>query len=483
MRHTKQKHSIKIRTALKQNCPFLLVLAGSTLLLFASCTFYNFDSNAEFEATKGVLNYGMPYIDGQRNVLNEPPLGFYVGAAFIGSFNLAPIENTGVIVTSLFGLGCIFLVYEIGKTSYGRKTGLAAASLFALAPWQVTMSRSFLIDTQCLFFSLLYLLVGIWAIRKNSFKLVMVSGIIFGIAFMTKFFAVFTLIPLTLFYVYHYKRNLIRILAGTAFFLPSAALFYLWYETILGHGLSAIFGHQDFETFNQPPMMPSPFFVGNYLFITLGASFLAATILSLTITFSQRRTLAKFISFDIVYLATFLAVASLDTYMGVGLNLKVPFVSAFKYDYQILPFLCLLAASIVGKSAIASKHAQTSGARKKLFTALRATGLVLLATSLGSNIISLFKISGQYFVPFTVEGVVNYAFNSSTQITWPNPRIAVMFVGTALILLGFVYSIKDELRNWWTTIQPYFSDGSTFPDYCSKTAQNIQTDGSPPILT
>ena len=120
--------------------------------------------------------------------MNQPPLGFYIEALFFKIFGSS--INTDVTLITLFGLGSTVLVYKIGKELYGKPTGLFAAALFALTPWELVLSRSFLIDAQCLFLSLLCLFIGIIAIRKGSFKLFM-SGVIFAAAFLTKFFAVY----------------------------------------------------------------------------------------------------------------------------------------------------------------------------------------------------------------------------------------------------------------------------------------------------
>jgi 4-amino-4-deoxy-L-arabinose transferase-like glycosyltransferase len=129
-------------------------------------------------------------------MINMQPFGYYITAFFLRTFGMS--YEIGVGVTTLFGLGCVFLTYKLGEVLYGARTGLFAAALFALTPWQVIMSRVFLADVLCLFFSLLYLLVGIWAIRKDSLKLFLMSGTIFGLALLTKLFAVFMLIPLSL---------------------------------------------------------------------------------------------------------------------------------------------------------------------------------------------------------------------------------------------------------------------------------------------
>ena len=89
----------------------------------------------------------------------------------------------GTVLVTLLGLGSTVVIYKIGKEIYGKPTGLFAAALFALSPWELVLSRSFLIDAQCLFFSLLCLYIGILAIRKGSVKLSMVSGVLFAAAF------------------------------------------------------------------------------------------------------------------------------------------------------------------------------------------------------------------------------------------------------------------------------------------------------------
>jgi 4-amino-4-deoxy-L-arabinose transferase-like glycosyltransferase len=75
---------------------------------------------------------------------------------------------------TLLGLGSIIALYKIGMVLYGKPTGLAAAVLFALSPWELVLSRAFLKDVQCLFFSLLCFLTGIYAVRRDSFKLFLV---------------------------------------------------------------------------------------------------------------------------------------------------------------------------------------------------------------------------------------------------------------------------------------------------------------------
>jgi 4-amino-4-deoxy-L-arabinose transferase-like glycosyltransferase len=135
----------------------------------------NWDTGYEFSAASGGLLWGLPYTGGVGTMINQPPLGFYIDSPVFQIFGLS--FNKGVAIVTCLGLGCVLLVYLLGKTLYGKTTGLIASALFAVTPWQVVFSRTFLIDVQCLFFSLLFLLIGIYAVRKDSIGLFMLSGV------------------------------------------------------------------------------------------------------------------------------------------------------------------------------------------------------------------------------------------------------------------------------------------------------------------
>ncbi len=201
----------KLGDVFKRNYPLIGILLGSALMSISLGPYSSWDSQLEFTAASGVVKWGLPYIT-YGETINMQPLGFYVEAFFLKTFGVS--YEVAVGVTTSFGVGCIFLLSKIGKVLYGRRTGLFAAALFALTPWQIIMSRVVLVDVQCLFLSLLFLLVGIHAMRKNSLGLMSLSGVLFGFAFLTKLFAVFMMIPLALFYIHSRPKNTKRALAG-----------------------------------------------------------------------------------------------------------------------------------------------------------------------------------------------------------------------------------------------------------------------------
>lgn len=109
----------------------------------------------------------LAYLPSTGAIINEPPLGFYTAALFFKVFGFT-VEN-GTNMITLFGLGCAFMVYKLGRELYGKATGLFAAAFFALAPWELVLSRAFLIDTQCLFLSLVCLVTLLSILGINMY--------------------------------------------------------------------------------------------------------------------------------------------------------------------------------------------------------------------------------------------------------------------------------------------------------------------------
>ncbi len=230
---------------LVEGFPLLIILIGAALVAFSLGPFNNWDTSLEFEAASNTAKMGFPYVQGFGTVIDQPPLGFYVEALAFAVFGLS--VGTAVGLVTFFGLGTVVLVYVLGRAFYGKLAGLLAAALFALNPWHLVISRSGLIDAQCLFFSLLCLIIGVMAVRRGSTKLALASGLVFAVAFLTKFYAVFALIPLLLFFVYSKpKKPKFAFSQIAAFAVPVVLSTLLWYQVVLGRSILSIFHHNDF---------------------------------------------------------------------------------------------------------------------------------------------------------------------------------------------------------------------------------------------
>ena len=435
----------RFMTLLSENYPLLSILIGVVLVSATIGPFNNIDTQLEFDAASGVIRWGMPFMNAVGEMINQPPLGFYTEALFLKIFGLS--YNTGVALITLIGLGCSVLVYKVGKTWYGKPTALLATALFALTPWQFALSRSFLIDAQCLFFSLLSLLVGIYAVRKDSFRLLMVSAVLFAVAFLTKLFAVFMLIPLALFYFYNRQSKLKRKFAVVAYFLPVLFLLILWYQLISGRGLISVIGIDDFTNYNTVVSAPSPFFLVNFLLNGLGALFLVAVVLSLIVSFARRRLFSKFLTFDLICVVTILVVGSVDTLLAVGLNRGAPYMNPIKYNYQSLPFFSLLAASLVGKSLLLFNSVKLKEKWNKLLFSVAAVGLILLVAAMFLNMNWVNEYSTWDHWLFKVESDQNigYAFLNPNPISKGSSMMGIQYLGFAVVLSGLLWAGRKKL--------------------------------------
>lgn len=437
-----------LRKIVNENLSLLSIIVGTTLVSFSIGPYQSWDTQYEYEAASGVIRWGMPYVNTVGNVANQPPLGFYIEAVFFKIFGLS--FNTGVTLVTLFGIGSTILMYKIGKELYDKQTGLFAAALFALTPWELVLSRSFLIDAQCLFFSLLCLLVGIWAIRRGSVKLFLLSGVLFATAFLTKLFAIFILIPLLLFYIYSRPGNPLSTLKQLAAFSATPLLFaVVWYQAVLGKGLLSILQHSDFSILNPVGSHVSPFFTITFLSeFGLGFFFMLAAVFSLLICFLFRKTFSKIFAFDLICLATILAVLSVDSFLGAGLNLRSPYMGTIKYDYQSLPFFSLLAASLTFKTRTLLKSAKLKMKLKKQFFFLTAySGVILLAAAIFGNIYVTYLISTLEYVRIDVElNVKNgYSFINSSPLKNFSFLMFLQYLGFGLALVDLLLATRPNL--------------------------------------
>lgn len=444
----------RLKKMLVNNYAVACIILGIALVSLSIGPYQNPDTEWEYKAATGVILWGMPYVEVEGSLINQPPLGFYSQGLFLSVFGLS--METGAFLVTLFGLGCTLLVYKIGETLYGKQTGLFASALFALTPWQLILSRSFLIDTQCLFFSLFCFYTAILAIHSGSNKLYALSGLLFALALLTKFYAVFILIPLSLFYLC-FQHKKIRQLPWklVAFCLPTLLLTLLWLFVhdwmmpyYLPKGLGYMFEHSDFSDLNPAGTVPSYSFISTFLLnYGLGLFFTVLFLFSLLFGFVFWKKLGKQVTFDLIFSAGILFILALNMYLAVILNLKVPYTSTVKYTYQALPFFSLVAASLAVKFASVLQSTKSlSEIKKKALIFAGVIGAFLFASSIIANMFSAHQLSTASFVIFQVEPgkLLGYSFDNFYAIKSGSLLMNVQLLGFGFVLSGILLGIRQS---------------------------------------
>ena len=413
------------------------ILVAASIVLASMGTYTNWDAQTEFEAASSVVTHGFPYVT-TGLMIDQPPFAFYMTAPVLRAFGPSYVNGVGFVTT--LGLGCIVLIYALGTTLYGKRTGLVAAALLGLVPWQVFMARTYLIDVQYMFLSLLFLLVAVLAVKRNSQKLLAVSGVLFALAFLTKLFAIFFLLPLLLIVLLKRKENGFKLSPKNIliFLAPSFIFQAIWFGGLANQHFFGVYVASDFT---HPVLIadPSLAFLPRILVESAGWFLPAAAVFALVLAVSLRRLFARTLWVDVVCVFTVAAVVGVDLVLVLGKHLLVPYVSAFKYDYAALPFVCLLAASLADKGRLLMA---SFGKRwVKLF--LVGVGLFLLFASLAESVAFLNHSEPYPLIDFKVDYVGHYfPFNVFTPIS--SNFQAWHYAAAALILFSLMYPYMAE---------------------------------------
>jgi 4-amino-4-deoxy-L-arabinose transferase-like glycosyltransferase len=383
------------------------VVLGAFLVASSMGTYTNWDSQLEFEAASNVVTRGFPFV-ASGLMINQPPMSFYMDAPVFHTLGLSYLNGVGLVTA--FGLGCVVLVYALGCVLYGKRTGLVAAALFGIVPWHVYISRIFLIDSQSLFFGLLFLVVGVLAVRRNSQKLLAAAGIFFAVALLTKLFAVFMLVPLLLIIFFEKRQALVKpnLREVLIFLAPSFVLQAVWFGGFANQNFLGVYFSTDFT---HPVLVanPDPLFWPIILVKSAGWFLFLAALFSLALSLAFRKLFNKTLLVDAICLASIAVVAGLNSILVLGAHLVVPYVSVVKYSYVALPFFCLLAASLADKGGLLIASMERKKPFRFVKPVLVGLGIVLLFSSLVESIMFVGKWSG--FVAFGVDSVTYYQFN------------------------------------------------------------------------
>lgn len=107
-----------------------------------------------------------------------------------------PFYLLGRITSALFGLGCAYLAYRIGRFLRGPWTGVAAAATLTAVFAHNVSSMEVKADLACSFFTLLAFWFLMRVAREGRWKYVVLAGAAAGVGMATKYYSIFLFVPM-----------------------------------------------------------------------------------------------------------------------------------------------------------------------------------------------------------------------------------------------------------------------------------------------
>lgn len=136
------------------------------------------------------------------------PIYYYMMAPFLFIFNYNPLGPAFMV--ALIGVLTVWLLYKVAKEFFGYYPAIITALLYALSPLVIIYSRSSWNPNPVPFFTLLMLYSLYKGVIRNSFKLIIISGILLGVLlqlhYLTTFLGVIAGIYLFISTFYQFKK-------------------------------------------------------------------------------------------------------------------------------------------------------------------------------------------------------------------------------------------------------------------------------------
>ena len=414
---------------------------GSALFYFTVGPFQNWDTGYEFQAATGVLKWGVPYTGGAGSMINQPPLGFYIDSTVFRVFGSS--FNTGVAVITCFGSWLRLaglLNWQSLVRQNNRAGGFSTFCLNSLASgFRKNLPNRRTMPILQPTFPINRLLRHTQRLNR---ALHAVSGL-FRNRILNQVLRNFHGFPLGNFLFPRQTKKAEAPVGSFCFLLADGG--------VLAGLVSGRLRNQHLDDFLAGRLqILQRRWLNTHVFFHLQLShrqlrrihpWLAAAI-SLFISVFYRKTLKNLLASDAVCLAAIVVVLGLDAFLALGLNYRAPYTGLVKYGYQSLPFICLLAGSLVIKSQTLRPTVKTEPRRNWVFFGIALAGAVSVAVALFLDFYHAQLYSQLKNVAFTVEGQVSYSFSNSAPITAANSLVYVQYLGFALILLGLVWAAK-----------------------------------------
>lgn len=179
----------------RQSLPILGLLALTPLFFYNLGVFglADFDEGWYAGVASDLLkrNFTLPPMFNGVPFFDHPPFGFVLMALSFFAFGVN--EFSARFPSAAMGIGCLFLIYFIGKKLFSGSVGFMSALMLSSSVWFVLRARSGNLDVPFLFFYLLTFLAAL--LSGGSIVWSVILGISFSLLFLTKSMIGLTILP------------------------------------------------------------------------------------------------------------------------------------------------------------------------------------------------------------------------------------------------------------------------------------------------
>jgi len=278
----------------------------------------------------------LPKANYDQPLFHRPPLFVYLLALFMGSLGV----NWGVLLPIFSGVLVIIALFSMVRQLYNEKLAIISILIVSICPLLLFCSMRILIDAQLTLFVTLTICSFLVALRNKKKLWFAVSGLILGLAILTKEPGLFTIIPCV--YLLFKEGISKEKIANLVYFLGSCILvifpwyyhFYNTYGTIFPWW-AKIFP-ENIEMFPFVKMAvnrPWYFYFQN---ITLSMPLYVFAWISIIINLKRRRMLT-----EILWVFSFLVPITIYGIMGQGYQTR--------YILPAVPALAILCADMLSE--------------------------------------------------------------------------------------------------------------------------------------
>ncbi len=217
----------------KRNTALLLLII---LLLFLSLQMLyayfdrapDYDESVYLYVAKTIKATGLPYrfFGADSPFLMHPPLFYYIVAGFL--IILGSELFVARLVSTIFSLPIIILVYLIISKYKGKEMGLVSIFILAINPAFLYYSHSVYMEITLTFLSLMSIFLFLKGEEEKKVKFFLGSGVFLGLSLITKYYSVILFLFFLLFFVIKFKWTFFYRPQFYGWLFPVVFLFILW---------------------------------------------------------------------------------------------------------------------------------------------------------------------------------------------------------------------------------------------------------------